>query len=145
MTVLSRTENILMNRADNIDEFLKQLEKQKGITGYSDVHDKLQMVSENKELLDNRKDQTLQEITHIVEQIESEVKNKKQKLAPEIKKLRALRQRVTDLEAIYNEKKKQYDNIVMNLDQEKVRLEEDVKALFEEYKQEETKYHYHNI
>jgi intraflagellar transport protein 81 len=134
VTVLSRTESILMNRADNLEDFMKQLEKQKGISGYTNVQDQLQKVSENKEFLDNRKDQTLQEITHIVEQIETEVKNKKQKLAPEIKKLRALRQKVTDLESIYNEKKKQYDNIVMNLDQEKVKLEEEVKSLFEEYK-----------
>jgi len=37
VTVLSRTENILMNRADNLDEFMKQIEKQKGIAGYTDV------------------------------------------------------------------------------------------------------------
>lgn len=116
VTVLSRTESILMNRADNLDEFMKTLEKKQGISGYTNVQDDLKIVSENKEFLDNRKDQTLQEITHIVEQIETEVKSKKQKLAPEIKKLRALRQKVADLEAIYNEKKKQYDNIAQNLD-----------------------------
>ena len=33
----------------------------------------------------------------------------------------------------------------MNLDHEKNKLDEDVKAMFEEYRQEETKYHYHNI
>lgn len=59
VTVLSRTESILMNRADNLDDFMKGLEKQKGIAGYTDVQDKLQMVSENKEFLDNKKDQTL--------------------------------------------------------------------------------------
>lgn len=35
---------------------------------------------------------------------------------------------------MYNEKKKQFDNIVMNLDQEKNKLEDDVKTLFEDYK-----------
>lgn len=49
------------------------------------------------------------------------------------------------MEAVYNERKKQYDNIAQNLDQEKVRLEEDVKTLFDDYKAEETKFHYHNI
>jgi intraflagellar transport protein 81 len=141
VTVLSRTENILKSRADNLDDFMKGLEKQKGITGYTGVQDQLQMVSENKEVLDNKKDQTLQEITTIVSQIENEVKDKKQKLAPEIKKLRGLRQKFSDLEAIYNEKKKHYDNIVLNLDQEKNKLEEEVKTLFEDYKSEETKFH----
>ena len=62
-------------------------------------------------------------------------------MAPEIKKLRGLRQKFSDLEAIYNEKKKHFDNIVLNLDQEKNKLEEEVKTLFEDYKGEETKFH----
>ncbi len=49
------------------------------------------------------------------------------------------------MEAIYNEKKKQYDHIVQNLDQEKFKLEQEVKQLFEEYKGEESKYHCNNI
>ena len=73
------------------------------------------------------------------------MKDKKQKLAPEIKKLRGFRQKYADNEAIYNEKKKQYENVVQNLDQEKNKLEEEVKTLFEEYKQEETKFHFNNI
>ena len=73
------------------------------------------------------------------------MKDKKQKLAPEIKKLRGFRQKYTDLEAIYNEKKKQFDAVVSNLDQEKNKLEEEVKALFDEYKQEESRYHFHHI
>ena len=44
------------------------------------------------------------------------MKDKKQKLAPEIKKLRGFRQKYADNEAIYNEKKKQYENVVQNLD-----------------------------
>jgi hypothetical protein len=66
-------------------------------------------------------------------------------LAPEIKKLRGFRQKYTDLEAIYNEKKKHYDAVVQNLDSEKNKLEEEVKQLFEEYKTEESRYHSNNI
>lgn len=124
---------------------MKGLEKEKGISGYTNVQDKILGISEANEILNNKKDQTLQEITTIVTQIESEVKDKKQKLAPEIKKLRGFRQKFTDLEAIYNEKKKQYDAVVQNLDQEKNKLDDDVKQLFDDYKQEETKYHYNNI
>ena len=145
VTVLSRTENILKSRAGDIDQFMKDLERQRGISGYSKVQDEIQKASEFKETLDTKKDQTLQEITAIVTQIESEVRDKKTKLAPEIKKLRGFRQKFSDMEAIYNEKKKQYDNIVLNLDQEKNKLEEEVKTLFEEYKSEETKYHHNNI
>jgi len=51
-----------------------------------------------------------------VSDIEEQVREKKAQLAPEIKKLRALRQKHQDLEVIYNDKKRGYDNIVMNLD-----------------------------
>lgn len=37
VTVLMRTETILKSRADNLDEFMKNLEKQRGISGYSEV------------------------------------------------------------------------------------------------------------
>jgi len=112
VTILSRTENILKSRAENLEDFLKSLEREKGIVGFSNVQDRIQGISEANEILNNKKDQTLQEITQIVMQIESEVKDKKQKLAPEIKKLRGFRQKYTDLETIYNEKKKQYDAVV---------------------------------
>ncbi len=66
VTVLTRTEQILKSRADNLDEFMKKLEKSKGITGYSNVESTINDVSEQKEVLDNRKDSTLQEITKVV-------------------------------------------------------------------------------
>jgi intraflagellar transport protein 81 len=39
VTVLNRTESILKSRADNLDEFMKGLEKQKGVLGYTNVQD----------------------------------------------------------------------------------------------------------
>lgn len=145
VTVLARTEQILKSRAENLDDFMRDLEKKKGISGYTNVQEQIQGISNANQILNNKKEETLQEITQIVVQIENEVKDKKQKLAPEIKKLRGFRQKYTDLEAIYNEKKKQYDAVVQNLDQEKSKLEDEVKALFDDYKTEETKYHSNNI
>lgn len=98
-----------------MDEFLKELEKKKGITGYSSVEDQIQGVSELKEQIDNNKQQSLQELTALVQQIENEVREKKTKLAPGIKKLRGLRQRMADMEEVYNVKKRDYDNIVSGM------------------------------
>ena len=67
---------------------MANLERSKGIQGYSNIEDQIQGVSKTKEALDNEKDQTLQEITDTVRQIEKEVKDRKQHLAPEIQKLR---------------------------------------------------------
>jgi hypothetical protein len=38
------------------------------------------------------------------------------KLAPDIKKMRTIRQKMTDIETDYNEKKKKYDAIVNQLE-----------------------------
>jgi hypothetical protein len=37
VTVLSRTESILKSRADNLEDFMKNLERKQGISGYSNV------------------------------------------------------------------------------------------------------------
>ena len=77
--------------------------------------------------------------------IESQLKEKKAKLAPQIKQLRAYRQKYNEMEVIYGEKKRAYDNTVMNLEQEKNKLEAEANKLWEDYKSEETKYHQQNI
>ena len=87
----------------------------------------------------------MQEITETVKKIEQEVKNRKQHLAPEIQNLRQLRIQMQEIEAVHTDKKKQYDNIVMNLDQEKGKLDQDVKDVFKDYMEDERKYHYNNI
>lgn len=46
VTTLSRTENILKSRAGDIDDFLRKLEAQRGISGYTGVVNTLQGVSE---------------------------------------------------------------------------------------------------
>ena len=47
--VLDRTKSILKSRAENVDEFLRDLEKKKGIAGYSNIEDNIQGVSELNE------------------------------------------------------------------------------------------------
>ena len=65
-TVLQRTQQILKSRAGNVDEFMKELEKRKGVAGYTSVEDQIVGVSELKEQLDNTKSQSLQELTALV-------------------------------------------------------------------------------
>ncbi len=49
------------------------------------------------------------------------------------------------MEQTYNEKKKAYDNTVMNLESEKAKLNQEIDKAWGEYKGEETKFHYQNI
>ena len=141
LNVLLRTEGILKGRAGDVQEVLAQLEESKGVGGYSKMQDQFEDVSKNKQNIDKKKDQTLQEISKIVSDIESQLKEKKAKLAPQIKQLRAYRQKYNEMEVIYGEKKRAYDNTVMNLEQEKNKLEAEANKLWEDYKSEETKYH----
>ena len=53
----------------------------------------------------------MQELTALVSKIDSEVKEKKQRLAPEIKKLRTLRNKFGEIEQEYNEQKRNYDAV----------------------------------
>jgi hypothetical protein len=39
VTVLNRTKQILQSRADDLDGFMKQLEKERGISGYSNIEE----------------------------------------------------------------------------------------------------------
>lgn len=41
VTVLDRTKQILKEKAGDVEEFLHQLEKSKGIQGYSKVEDQI--------------------------------------------------------------------------------------------------------
>ena len=144
-TVLQRTKEILKSRAGNVDEFLKELEMKKGVAGYTSVEDQIVGVSELKEQLDNNKSQSLQELTALVQQIESDVKEKKTKLAPGIKKLRTLRQRMSEVEAVYVEQKRGYDEVVNTMEADKEQMTKEMGSQFDEYKEAESKFHQNNV
>lgn len=142
---MERTKEILKSRAGNVDEFLRELERKKGIAGYSTVEDQIQGVSELKEQMDNNKSQSLQELTGLIQQIEQEVKEKKTKLAPGIKKLRTIRQRMSEIEDEYQGKKKDYDTIIEQMEAEKEQITKDMGSQFQEYKEAESKFHSNNV
>lgn len=98
-----------------------------------------------KEQFDNRKQQSMQDLTVLIKQIENEVKDKKNRLAPEIKKLRTYRQRFTDIEKEYNAKKQNYESVQGQLEVEKERWEKDMGNAFTDYKEAESKFHQNNV
>ena len=77
VTVLDRTKHILKEKAGDVDDLMKDLEKKKGITGFSAVEDQIHGVSELKEKLDNAKSQSMQDLTALIQRIDGEVKEKK--------------------------------------------------------------------
>ena len=50
-----------------------------------------------------------------------------------------------EIEQVHADKKRSYDSVVNKLDQEKGRMEGDIKQVFNDYRNDERKYHQNNI
>ena len=142
--VLTRTEEILKSRDTNVKEVLSDLEAQKGVKGFHNAQENLEKVSSMKGQLDERKGQTLTDMSMMVEEVMKTINNKKTQLAPIIKQLRQLRQECQELEVEYNEKRQRYEAAALGIESNKSKLSSEVNALRQECLQEESRYHYLN-
>lgn len=145
LTILGRTEQILKNKAEINEELMKKLEEQKGIAGYRKIEEEMENVARDRQKIDEMKHGSLQELTKVVQSIEAQLKEKKTKLAPQIKQLRAYRKKYEEREEGYNKAKKSYENTLMSFEADKKNLEEETNKLWNDYKENETRYHSLNI
>ncbi|KAM8961139.1 intraflagellar transport protein 81 homolog [Pelodytes ibericus] len=143
--VLQRTEQILKQRHDGMQQQLQKIEQKRGISGYSDTQEELERVSTLKSEVDEMKGRTLDDMSEMVKKLNSMIEDKKTALAPVIKELRPLRQRCQELTQEYDEKKALYDSCAAGLDSNRSKLEQDVRGLQEECSQAESQYHYINL
>ncbi|XP_054628730.1 intraflagellar transport protein 81 homolog isoform X2 [Dunckerocampus dactyliophorus] len=139
--ILQRTEEILKQRHEAVQEKLQSVEAEKGISGYSNTQEELERVSAIKSELDEKKGRTLDDMSEMVKQLNSMIVEKKSALAPIIKELRSLRQQCQVINQDYEEKKSQYESCAAGLESNRSKLEQEVKALREEAAQEENRYH----
>ncbi|CAJ1068326.1 intraflagellar transport protein 81 homolog [Xyrichtys novacula] len=142
--VLQRTEEILKQRHETVQQKLQTLEAEKGISGYSNTQEELERVSAIKSELDEKKGRTLDDMSEMVKKLNFMIADKKTALAPVIKELRSLRQRCQELSQEYEEKKGQYESCTAGLESNRSKLEQEVKVLREETAQDENRYHYLN-
>ena len=56
VNVLSRTENILKSRTENLEDLMKKIEKEKGIVGLSKAEEQMNRVAEDHDHLNQKKD-----------------------------------------------------------------------------------------
>lgn len=124
-----------------MQNFMEEMEKRKGISGFHNTNQKIVEISKGKAQIDEMKGKALEEVSYIVQAIASEIKEKKAKLAPQIKELRALQQKARDLETEYKEKKNQYTSSKIGLESEQGRLQEEVRGLTSKFTEEENRYH----
>uniref|UniRef100_A0A8C8RFZ5 Intraflagellar transport protein 81 homolog n=1 Tax=Pelusios castaneus TaxID=367368 RepID=A0A8C8RFZ5_9SAUR len=142
--ILQRTEELLKQRHEIIQQQLQAIEDKKGISGYSYTQEELERVSAAKSEMDEMKGRTLDNMSEMVKKLNALVADKKSNLAPIIKELRQLRQNCQELTQECDEKKVQYDSCAAGLESNRATLEQEVKGLREECIQEESCYHYTN-
>mmetsp|Transcript_19163 Transcript_19163/g.20774 ORF Transcript_19163/g.20774 Transcript_19163/m.20774 type:complete len:714 (-) Transcript_19163:78-2219(-) len=142
LVVLQRTEQVLKSRDNNLEQFLSDLEKQKGVEGYRETQRAIIEMSEKAAEIDQMKGATLEEISSKVELISREFRNKQSQLQPLIAELKNVRQEYLDIESQYQEKKMNYEKLAVSLDLEKQALEKECNQFQEECLREESKYHY---
>ncbi len=101
----------------------------------------MEEVSQKKEEFDEEKGKTLEEISKVVTEINQNIKKRKEKLAPQIKELRAIRSQYQELEVGYTEKKALYDNATLGIFSEQERLSQELVAYRQESAKEESRFH----
>jgi len=141
--VLSRTQAILEAEAQKVAAFLGEAEARRGLSGYQDTQEELEKVSQQKAEVDEVKGKTLEEISHVVEEINGQIKARKNRLAPQIKELRTLRVKFQEQESEYLEKKQLHDNLKAGLDTETAKLQAECDAAENEVSHEESTCHYY--
>merc|ERR1712193_579367 len=90
--------------------------------GMRETEAALEKASVEKAQVDQAKGKTLDEISAIVTKINAQLKDKKNKLAPQIKALRSVRQSFQAVEVKYMEKKAVYDQAKSGMDAELTKL-----------------------
>ena len=112
--------------------------------GYIQTQEALVKVSQMKASTDQMKGKTLEEISAIVQNINGMLKERKNRLAPQIKELRNVRQKYQELDRVYSEKKKQYENTAAGLESDRLKLENSADLSQTEALREESRFHYMN-
>eukprot|EP01006_Ploeotia_vitrea_P026194 TRINITY_DN59160_c0_g1_i1.p1 TRINITY_DN59160_c0_g1~~TRINITY_DN59160_c0_g1_i1.p1 ORF type:complete len:719 (-),score=92.71 TRINITY_DN59160_c0_g1_i1:1305-3215(-) len=139
--ILRRTEDLLMQQAESYDQSLTNLEKSRGIHGYRSTQEQMVQISETKALVDEQKTQTLEELSKVVQEFVANIRDRRNKLAPQILELRNTRQKSQAVEQEYQQKKDVYEGTQHELESEISKLQSEVDTLIEECHINESLYH----
>uniref|UniRef100_A0A674JQP3 Intraflagellar transport protein 81 homolog n=1 Tax=Terrapene triunguis TaxID=2587831 RepID=A0A674JQP3_9SAUR len=135
--ILQRTEELLKQRHEAIQQQLQAIEDKKGISGYSYTQEELERVSAAKSEMDEMKGRTLDNMSEMV-------------ILPNLTIVflfhlhDLLPSSHQELTQECDEKKVQYDSCAAGLESNRSTLEQEVKGLREECIQEESCYHHTN-
>eukprot|EP01086_Lenisia_limosa_P016739 TRINITY_DN6826_c0_g1_i1.p1 TRINITY_DN6826_c0_g1~~TRINITY_DN6826_c0_g1_i1.p1 ORF type:complete len:679 (+),score=171.06 TRINITY_DN6826_c0_g1_i1:124-2160(+) len=138
--VLNFTEQTLRLLDGDIEDFVASRERQRGVEGFRDAENQLEEVSSRKGAVDDQKAETLEEISRLVQEINSSIQEKRGVLAPLVKELRNLRTQAQTIEASHAEAKTAYDAAMASHESEKASLESTLDSLEQESSRLETRF-----
>ncbi|NXU50796.1 IFT81 protein, partial [Turnix velox] len=136
--ILQRTEELLKQRHEALQQQLQAIEEKKGISGYSYTQEELERVSAVKSEMDEMKGRTLDNMSEMVIYFFFF----KQLHFLRISFMSPFALFIKELTQECEEKKMQYESCVAGLESNRSELEQEVKRLLEECAQEESNYHY---
>ena len=139
--VLQYTERLLRSKHDDMREEISQLEARFGAKGFFETAENLSRVSEQKNSMEQVKGRTLEELSVVVQGLVAKIQERRQKLAPLVNDMRAMRSQAQVMDQDYEEKKSQFEYQQSLMLQEVSKLEAEVGALLDETKLNETIYH----
>ena len=139
--VLNHTAAVLKGRCANLEEVLANIERTKGVEGYTSTQSTLEVISSATAALNSTKGKTLEEISKIVTDINVAVGERKKRLEPLIQKLKGVRPRYKEIESDYLERKSVFENMAAGLESERVKLERDCESYQVDCQREESRYH----
>ncbi|KAI8895679.1 hypothetical protein BC833DRAFT_600460 [Globomyces pollinis-pini] len=142
--ILERTFEILKKKEKELQAGIEIVERRNGVLGYHNAQANLEKVSEQKSEVDEEKGKKLDEISDIIKELVNTINEKKTMLAPVIQTLRAMRQEALEIETTYSEKKRIYDATMIGIDNETNALDNELKTLKLEIRNDQSKYHHLN-
>lgn len=142
--VLMRTDDILNQRNHLINKQLGIVEQKAGVAGYRETQETLEKVSATKSDLDDVKGRTLEDMSEMVRRLHSDIAERRNVLAPILREIRPLREKLQELTPDYDSKKQLYERTSAGLESNMSKLEQEVRGFSEECRAEECRYHYLN-
>ncbi|KAF6779143.1 Intraflagellar transport protein 81 [Paragonimus kellicotti] len=141
-SILTRTVERLRDEEAQSRQTLAVAEAAQGMSGYWDTQSTLEKVSEHMSALNKKKGTTLDEMSKIIQQLTNRINSKRTQLAPILRELRPLRQKVQDVSQVHAERKATYDALAVGQEFQAGRLEQDVRVSRETGRIEESRFHY---
>eukprot|EP00758_Cryptobia_borreli_P001780 Tbor_TRINITY_DN252_c0_g1::TRINITY_DN252_c0_g1_i1::g.12196::m.12196/K19677/IFT81; intraflagellar transport protein 81 len=139
--VLSYTQKTLEVQFEDLRSEIQKIEETMGIRGYSDEAEKLDRVTDEKNAIEEVKGRTLEELSRIVQDIMVNIRDRRNKLNPQINELRSQRQVAAEVDQEWEERKSQYELQEGLLMQDVTIIESEVNILEEETRINEGLYH----